>query len=66
MIELKEYQEKAIDKLKEQVNELLNREKSETVIFKSPTGSGKTLIVAEFIKKLVDRRDDDKQIAKKF
>lgn len=63
MIELKDYQEKAIAKLKDQVNELLNRGSRETVVFKSPTGSGKTLMVAEFIRKVVDRRDDDKQIA---
>lgn len=63
MIELKDYQEKAILKLKEQINELLNRDSRETLVFKSPTGSGKTLMVAEFIKKLVDRRDDDKKIA---
>jgi type III restriction enzyme len=63
MIELKDYQERAINKLKDQVNELLDRNSRETVVFKSPTGSGKTLMVAEFIKKLVDKRDDDKQIA---
>ena len=63
MIEIKDYQEKAILKLKEQINELLNRESRETLVFKSPTGSGKTLMVAEFIKRLVDRRDDGKQIA---
>ena len=63
MIEIKDYQEKAILKLKEQINELLNRESRETLVFKSPTGSGKTLMVAEFIKRIVDRRDDGKQIA---
>lgn len=63
MIEIKDYQEKAILKLKEQINELLNRDSRETLVFKSPTGSGKTLMVAEFIKKLVDRREDGKQIA---
>ena len=37
MIEIKDYQEKAILKLKEQINELLNRESRETLVFKSPT-----------------------------
>ncbi len=60
MIEIKDYQERAIAKLKDQVNELLNRDSRETVVFKSPTGSGKTLMVAEFIRKVVDRRDDEK------
>ena len=63
MIEIKDYQEKAILKLKEQINELLNKDSRETLVFKSPTGSGKTLMVAEFIKRLVDKRDDGKQIA---
>lgn len=63
MIELKEYQERAIHRLKDQVNELLDRESRETVVFKSPTGSGKTVIVAEFIRRLVDKREDDKKIA---
>ena len=38
MIEIKDYQEKAILKLKEQINELLNRDSRETLVFKSPTG----------------------------
>src|SRR3990167_10802960 len=63
MIEIKDYQEKTILKLKEQINELLNRDSRETLVFKSPTGSGKTLMVAEFIKRLVDKREDDKKIA---
>jgi len=63
MIEIKAYQEKAIGKLKEQVNELLNRATHETVVFKAPTGSGKTLMIAEFMRHVVDKRDDDKQIA---
>ncbi|VVB69975.1 Type III restriction enzyme, res subunit [uncultured archaeon] len=62
MIELKEYQEKAIDKLKNQVNELLERESKETVIFKAPTGSGKTIMMAEFIRQLVNKREDKQEI----
>ncbi len=63
MIEIKAYQEKAITKLKVQTNELLNRANHETVVFKAPTGSGKTLMIAEFIRRVVDKREDDKQIA---
>jgi len=63
MIEIKAYQEKAIGKLKEQVNELLNRATHETIVFKAPTGSGKTLMIAEFVRRVVDKREDDKQIA---
>ena len=43
MIEFKDYQEKAIVKLKPEVNELLESQNDEVVLFKSPTGSGKTL-----------------------
>ena len=62
MFELKAYQEKAVRKLKDLTNELLDRNARETIVFKAPTGSGKTVMVAEFIRQLVNRRDDDKQI----
>lgn len=48
MIEFKDYQEKAIVKLKSEVNELLESQNDEVIVFKSPTGSGKTLMTAEF------------------
>jgi len=63
MIELKDYQEKAIVKLKTEVNELLGSENNEVVIFKSPTGSGKTLMTAEFLRRLIDARIDGKKFA---
>lgn len=59
-IEFKNYQEKAIVKLKQEANELLDMEGNKICIFKSPTGSGKTLIVAEFLKRLIDSRIDGK------
>jgi len=62
IFELKDYQEKAIGKLKDLANELLERNAREIIVFKAPTGSGKTVMVAEFIRQLVNRRDDDKQI----
>ncbi len=63
MIEIKDYQEKAIRNLIESANKLLERDQRETLVFKAPTGSGKTLMVAEFIKRLADRREDRKEIA---
>lgn len=63
MIELKDYQEKAIVKLKTQVNELLESQNDEVVIFKSPTGSGKTLMTAEFLRRVIDARIDGKKFA---
>jgi len=62
-IEFKDYQEKAIVKLKHEVNELLEAERSKICIFKSPTGSGKTLMMAEFLKRLIDSRIDGKKFS---
>ena len=53
-IEFKNYQEKAIVKLRQEVNDLLDVEGNKICIFKSPTGSGKTLMMAEFLKRLID------------
>ncbi|MBI4226218.1 DEAD/DEAH box helicase family protein, partial [Candidatus Roizmanbacteria bacterium] len=63
IFELKNYQEMAVGKLKDLANALLERSSRETIVFKAPTGSGKTVMVAEFIRQLVNRRDDNKQIA---
>lgn len=62
-IEFKNYQEKAIVKLKREVNELLDTEGNKICIFKAPTGSGKTLMMAEFLKRLIDSRIDGKKFS---
>lgn len=62
-IEFKNYQEKAIVKLKQEVNELLDVEGNKICIFKSPTGSGKTLMMAETLKRLIDSRVDGKKFS---
>ena len=62
-IEFKNYQEKAIVKLKQEVNDLLDMEGNKICIFKSPTGSGKTLMMAEFLKRLIDSRIDGKKFS---
>lgn len=49
---LKDYQEKAVKKLIEKSKDLL-RHRSKKLIFKSPTGSGKTIIMAEYLKRYV-------------
>ena len=57
---LKDYQEEKIDELKKRVNELLELERNPVCIFEAPTGSGKTIMVGEFLKRLVnpiDRED---------
>ena len=62
-IEFKNYQEKAIVKLKQEVNELLDTERNKICIFKAPTGSGKTLMMAEFLKRFIDSRIDGKKFS---
>lgn len=62
-IEFKDYQEKTIVKLKQEINDLLDLEENKICVFKSPTGSGKTLMMAEFMKRLVDSRVDAKKLS---
>jgi len=57
---LKNYQEEAVEKLKNEVNELLELEGNKLCIFEAPTGSGKTIMMGEFLKRFVnpiDRED---------
>src|SRR3989338_2141855 len=64
-INFKNYQEKAIVKLRDEVNELLDAEGNKICIFKSPTGSGKTLMMAEWMMRFCDpfSRTDGKKFA---
>ena len=56
-MQLKIYQEDAIDDLLTKTRRLLGYSGSKKLVFKSPTGSGKTIMMAEFLKQLVDDRD---------
>lgn len=51
---LKPYQDQAINKLLSRSQELLGQQSSGKIVFKSPTGSGKTIMMAEFLQKLAD------------
>src|SRR3989344_4929863 len=62
-IEFKNYQEKAVVRLKQETNDLLDTEGNKICIFKAPTGSGKTLMIAEFLKRLIDSRIDGKKFS---
>ncbi len=62
-MELREYQEKAVGDLKKKANELLELGTTKTIVFKAPTGSGKTMMMAEFLKDLVENRDDNKSFS---
>jgi len=59
MIELKDYQKRAVESLKGKVQNVLRSPENEIVIFQSPTGSGKTVMVSEMLKQLV--KDNQKR-----
>ncbi len=63
MITLRNYQEKYVEELKDKVNNLLKYDEDKTVVFEAPTGAGKTIMMAEFLKRLVLQRDDSKKFA---
>lgn len=56
---LKSYQEEAVSKLIDRTKSALIETGNETIIFQSPTGSGKTFMATKFIERLVDEVDDD-------
>lgn len=56
---LKRYQEKAVEKLTNYAKELLDSKKAKkTIVFQSPTGSGKTFMMSAFIEELIEERQD--------
>ena len=56
-MQLKIYQEKAIEELLDKANRLLDYSGEKKLVFKAPTGSGKTIMMAQFLKQLVDNRE---------
>lgn len=57
--ELKRYQEKAVEKLTQYAKELLESKRSKkTIVFQSPTGSGKTFMMSAFIEELIATCED--------
>jgi type III restriction enzyme len=54
----KEYQNKAIEKLLSRSREILDEGKSKTIIFQSPTGSGKTFMMSQYIYELIEENED--------
>jgi len=56
-MQLKIYQENAIEELLEKAKRLLGYSGKKKLVFKSPTGSGKTIMIAEFLKQLVEDRE---------
>ena len=62
---LKEYQEDAVVDLRNKVNKLLLKEGNRIFQFKAPTGSGKTLMIAEWMMRFCDplTRTDSKKFS---
>lgn len=59
-IELKKYQETAVDQLVDAVKKLLSKDGIKKVcVFQAPTGSGKTVMTAKFIEELIKEVSDD-------
>ena len=56
-MQLKQYQEKAIKELLEKAQKLLEKTTKKSIIFKSPTGSGKTIMMAEFLRQVCNLED---------
>jgi len=56
-MQLKDYQTTAVRDLLEKSKKLLSRKSEQKIIFKAPTGSGKTIMTAEFLKQLVDDQE---------
>ncbi len=56
-MQLKIYQQNAIDELLTKSKKLLSLAGNKKLVFKAPTGSGKTIMMAEFLKRLVDDRE---------
>jgi len=61
-MKLKNYQEEAVEELLYKTKKLLNSRGGKKLVFKAPTGSGKTIMMAEFLKRLVS----DKEIKTPF
>jgi type III restriction enzyme len=55
-MQLKIYQENAIEELLEKAKKLLIYSGEKKLVFKSPTASGKTIMMAQFLKQLVEDR----------
>jgi len=63
MIKLKDYQAQAAENLHRKIENSLRSQENEVVVFQAPTGSGKTVMVSELLKELINNREDDKKFS---
>jgi len=62
-MQLKDYQEIAIDDLLAKAKKLLGYSGNKKLVFKAPTGSGKTIMMAELLKKLSEDREIKQELS---
>ena len=55
-MQLKNFQYTAINKLVTRTKDLFYQKGQKKIIFKSPTGSGKTIMVAEFLNRIIQEK----------
>ena len=60
MIELRDYQKRAVDSIKIKLENILRSPENGVAIFQAPTGSGKTVMVSQALKELIRDREDEK------
>ena len=53
---LKQYQKEAVDKLLSTTKRLLSKDGSKVCVLKAPTGSGKTIMMADFLQKIAEEK----------
>jgi len=63
MLILRQYQEKHVEELTNKLGEFMALDSDKVCVFKAPTGSGKTIMMAEVIKRLLDRKMDNQEMA---
>lgn len=59
MVKMKDYQESAIKQLITHARLYIEINKASTIVFQSPTGSGKTFMMTKFISQFVEEMTDD-------
>ena len=63
MLKLRNYQEENINELHQKIEKFLDLESNNLCVLQSPTGSGKTIMMAELIKRMADNRQDGKELS---
>lgn len=63
MMQLKNYQLDAVERLLRESYSLLKSDENEVLVLQAPTGSGKTIIIADYLRQLATNNDHDKKFA---